>query len=81
LVAKLFCRSGHLSAILFIADTNLIYVDTGKDQLVDEAVYNMQLNIVGCGSILMTCGNLLRSEKFCFLFDSVCVESRWEMDI
>ena len=72
-------RTGHLSAILFVDDNDLIHVDMGKDQSADEAAYDLQRSIDSWGQLLMASGGSLKPEKCFFLSDIVCVEGRWEM--
>ena len=52
-------RSGHLLAILFVDDNDLIHVDMGKDQSADEAVYDLQRSIVSWSRLLMASGGSL----------------------
>ena len=60
-------RTGHLSAILFVEDNNLIYVDMGKNQSADEATYDLQHSIDIWGQLLMASGGSLKPEK-CLLY-------------
>ena len=78
-IFRISCRSGHLSEILFVDNNNLIRVDMGKDQLSDEAAYNLQHIIVTWRNLLIASGGSLKPEKCFILFYSICVESRWEM--
>ena len=58
-------RTGHLSAILFVDDNNLIHIDTEKDQSAEEAAYELQSSIDRWGRLLIALGGSLKPEK-CF---------------
>ena len=57
------CRTGHLSAIIFVDDNDLIHVDMGKDQSADEVAYDLQRSIDSWGQLLMASGVSLKPEK------------------
>ena len=71
-IFRISCRSGHLSEILFVDNNNLIRVDMGKDQLSDEAAYNLQHIIFTWGNLLIASGGSLKPEK-CFFYLISCV--------
>ena len=56
---------GHLAAILFVDDTELIHIDMNQDQSVYEANAAMQESIVNWGRLLIATGGSLKAIK-CF---------------
>ena len=60
-------RTGHLAAILFVDDNDLIHIDMGKDQTADEASYDLQTSIASWGNLLIASGGSLKPEK-CFFY-------------
>ena len=51
----------------------------GKDQLIEEAVYDLQRITDSLGHLLMASVGSLKPEKCFYLFDFFCMEGRWEM--
>jgi len=58
-------RSGHLAAILFVDDCDLLHLDMRTEQTVQEAHASMQASITNWGKLLMATGGALKPEK-CF---------------
>ena len=58
-------REGHMAAILFADDTDLIHIDMNQDQSVYEAHAAMQESIVNRGRLLIATGGSLKQIK-CF---------------
>ena len=58
-------REGHLAAILFVDDTDLVHIDMNQDQSVHEAHDAMQESIVNWGRLLIATGGSLKPIK-CF---------------
>ena len=57
-------REGHLDAILFVDDTDLIHIDMNQDQSVHEAHAAMQESILNWGKLLISTGGSLKPIKF-----------------
>ena len=58
-------REGHLAAILFVDDTDLIHIDMEQDQSVYQAHAAMQESIENWGQLLIATGGSLKPSK-CF---------------
>ena len=71
----IYCRTGHLSTILYVDNNAIIYVDMGKDHSMEEAVYDLQHSIVCWGRLLETSRGALKPEN-CVFANIVCVEDR-----
>ena len=54
---------GHLSAILFVDDTDLIHIDMDQDQSVHESHTALQKSIVNWGRLLIATGGSLKPIK------------------
>jgi len=57
--------SGHLAAILFMDDTDIIHVDLRENQSVEEAHASLQESIYNWGQLLMATGGAFKPPK-CF---------------
>jgi hypothetical protein len=55
----------HLSAILYIDDTNLLHIDPTKDETVNEVHTTIQESVNSWGNILIATGCVLQPSK-CF---------------
>ena len=66
-VCPISCLTGHLSAILFVDNNDLIHIDMGKDQSAEEAAYDLQSSIDSWGHLLIASGGSLKPEK-CFFY-------------
>ena len=53
LICPISRREGHLAAILFVDDTELIHIDTNQDQSVYKAHAAMKESIVNWGRLLI----------------------------
>ena len=56
-------REGHLAAILFVDDTDLIHIDMNQDQSVQEAHAVTQESIGNWGRLLIAKGGSLKPIK------------------
>ena len=65
LICPISRREGHLAAILFVDDTDLIHIDMNQDQYVHEAHAAMQESIGNWGRLLIATGGSLKLIK-CF---------------
>ena len=59
-------RMGHLAAILFVDDNNLIRIDMDQDQTAAEAHEDLQASVNSWCKLLIASGGSLKPEK-CFL--------------
>ena len=57
--------TGHLAAILFVDDTDIIHVDLRENQLVEEAHASLQESVCNWGQLLMATGGAFKPPK-CF---------------
>ena len=57
--------SGHLAAILFADDTDIIHIDLGSNQTVNEAHEALQASIYNCSQLLIASGGAFTPAK-CF---------------
>ena len=75
-------REGHLAAILFVDDTDLIHIDMNQDQSVHEAHAAMQESIMNWGSLLISTGGSLILIKFFYHMISFVWSSdgRWKYE-
>ena len=60
-------RTGHLAAILFVDDNDLIHIDMDQDQTAAEAHEDLQAIVNSWGELLIASGGSLKPEK-CFLY-------------
>ena len=60
-------RTGHLAAILFVDDNDLIHIDMDQDHTAAEAHEGLQASINSWGKLLIASGGSLKPEK-CFLY-------------
>ena len=60
-------RTGHLAAILFVDDNDLIHIDMDQDQTAAEAHEDLQASVNSWGKLLIASGGSLKPEK-CFLY-------------
>ena len=75
-------REGHLAAILFFDDTDLIHIDMNQDQSLHEAHVAMKESIGNWGRLLIATGGSLKLIKFfyhmiLFVWSS---EGRWKYE-
>jgi hypothetical protein len=67
--AKFYCPitnlQHHLSAILYVDDTDLLHIDLSKDKSVDEVHNTIQTSINSWGNLLIATGRVLQPNK-CF---------------
>jgi hypothetical protein len=67
--AKLYCPISnlqhHLSAVLYIDDTNLLHIDLTKDKNIDEVHVAIQDIVNSWGNLLIATGGVLQPSK-CF---------------
>ena len=59
-------RTGHLAAILFVDDNDLIHIDMDQNQRAVEAHEDLQASVNSWGKLLMASGGSLKPEKFSF---------------
>ena len=55
----------HLSAILYVDDTNLLHIDLSKNETVDEVHNEIQASVKSWGNLLIATGGVLQPAK-CF---------------
>ncbi len=55
----------HLSAILYIDDTDLLHIDLSKDETVDDVHSEIQASVNSWGNLLIATGGVLQPAK-CF---------------
>jgi hypothetical protein len=55
----------HLSAILYVDDTDLLYIDLAKDESIDEVHSAIQSSVNSWGNLLIATGGVLQPSK-CF---------------
>ena len=60
-------KTGHLAAIHFVDDNNLIHINMDKNQTFEDAHYNLQSRVSSCGNLLIAPGGSLKPEK-CFFY-------------
>ena len=75
-------REGHLAAILFVDDTDLIHIDMNQDQSVHEAHAAMHESIGNWGRLLIATGESLKPIR-CFYHMILFVwssEGRWKYE-
>jgi hypothetical protein len=67
--AKFLCPitkiNHHLSAILYVDDTDLLHINLTKDELVEEVHAAIQASINSWGNLLIAMGGALQHSK-CF---------------
>ena len=75
-------REGHLAAILFVDDTDLIHIDMNQYQSVHEAHAAMQESIVNWGRLLIATGGSLKPiECFYHMISFVWIpDGRWKYE-
>ena len=73
---------GHLAAILFVDDTDLIHIDMNQDQYVHEEHVAIQESIVNWGRLLISTGGSLKPIKFFYHMISFVWSSdrRWKYE-
>ena len=76
-------REGHLTAILFFDDTDLIHIDMNQYQSVHEAHAAMQESIVNWGRLLIATGGSLKPIKFFYQMISFVwnLDGRWKYEL
>jgi hypothetical protein len=57
----------HLSAILYIDDTDLLHINLTKHESIDEVHLAIQESVNSCGNLLIATGGALQPEKCFFL--------------
>ena len=65
-------RTGHLAAILFVDNNNLIHVDMDQDQTTEEAHEDLQASVNSWGKLLIASGGSLKPEKVFPLLNILC---------
>ena len=60
-------RTGHLEAILFVDNNDLIHIDMNQEQTSVEAHEDQQTSVNSWGKLLIVSGGSLKPEK-CFLY-------------
>ena len=60
-------KTGHLAAILFVDDNDLLHIDMDTDQTVEDAHYDLQSSVSSWGKLLIASGGSLKPEK-CFFY-------------
>ena len=60
-------RTGHLAAILFVDNNNLIHIEMYQDQTAAEAHEDLQESVNSWGKLLIASGGSLKPEK-CFIY-------------
>ena len=60
-------QTGHLAAILFVDNNDLIHIDMDHDQTAAEAHEDLQASVNIWGKLLIASGGSLKPEK-CFLY-------------
>ena len=60
-------KTGHLAAILFVGDNELIHINMDKDQTAEDTHYDLQSSVSSWGKLLITSGGSLKPEK-CFFY-------------
>ena len=58
---------GHLAAIMFVDDTDIVHMDMREDQSVEEAHYSLHESIQNWGKLLMATGGAFKPPK-CFYY-------------
>ena len=58
---------GHLAAILFVDDTDIVHMNMREDQSTEEAHYSLHESIQNWGKILMVTGGALKPPQ-CFYY-------------
>jgi hypothetical protein len=68
----------HLSAILYVDDTDLLHIDLSKNETVDEVHNEIKANVKSWGNLLITTGGVLQPEK-CFysIISFVWKDGQW----
>ena len=56
-------RTGHLAAILFVYDNDLIHIDMDQYQTAAEAHEDLQASVNSWGKLLIASGGSLKPEK------------------
>ena len=57
--------AGHLAAILFVDDTDIVHLDLNKNEGVEEAHVSLQESVMNWGKLLMATGGAFKPAK-CF---------------
>ena len=60
----------HLSAILYVDDTDLLHIDLTKDETVDEVHRAIQESVYSWGNLLIATGGVLQPAKCFYLLIS-----------
>ena len=68
----------HLSAILYVDDTDLLHIDLSKNETVDEVHNEIQASVKNWGNLLITTGGVLQPAKCFYLIVSFnWKEGKW----
>jgi hypothetical protein len=57
--------NGHVAAVLYVDDTDVIHLDLGKEKTVEEAHSQLQESVLSWGNSLIATGSSLKPSK-CF---------------
>jgi hypothetical protein len=55
---------GHVTAVLYVDDTDVNYLDLGKEKTVEEAHAWLQESVLNWGNLLITTGGSLKPSKY-----------------
>ncbi len=64
-ICPITCLQHHLSAILYVDDTDLLHIDLTKDETVDKVHRAIQESVYSWGNLLIATGGVLQPAK-CF---------------
>jgi hypothetical protein len=72
----------HLSAILYVDDTDILHIDITKDESIDNVHVAIQDSMNSCGNLLITTGGALQPNK-CFysIISFKWIKGKWKYAI